>query len=105
MDYYVFTVLPFRLATECYVFTKLLRSLVEGWRGQGLRTIVYLDDGIVATAGLEAATHTSSTVQTTLQWAGLVINIEKSQWNPTQSLTWLGFSLNLSQGTVSVPDH
>ena len=105
MDYYVFTVLPFGLATACYVFTKLLRPLVKWWRGQGLRAVVYLDDGIVATAGLEAAMHASSTVQTTLQRAGLVVNIEKSQWNPTQSLTWLGFSLDLSQGTVSVPDH
>ena len=35
----------------------------------------------------------------------MVVNIEKSQWNSTQSLTWLGFSLDLSQGIVSVPDH
>ena len=105
MDYYVFTVLPFGLATACYVLTKLLRPLVKWWRGQGLKAVVYLDDGIVATAGLEAAMHASSTIQTTLKRAGLVVNIEKSQWNPTQSLTWLGFSLDLSQGTVSVPDH
>ena len=82
MDYYVFTVLPFGLATACYVFTKLLRLLVKWWRGQGLRAVVYLDDGIVVTSSLEAVTHASSTVQTTLQWAGLVVNIEKSQWNP-----------------------
>ena len=105
MDYYVFTVLPFGLPTACYVFTKLLRPLVKCRRGQGLRAVVYLDDGIVATAGLEAAMHASGTVQITLQQVGLVVNIEKSLWNPTQSLTWLGFSLDLSQGTVSVPDH
>ena len=40
---------------------------------------MYLDDGIVAISSLEAVTNTSSTVQTTLQQAGLVVNIEKSQ--------------------------
>ena len=28
--------------------------------------------------------------------------MEKSIWNPTQTLTWLGFDLNLTQGMVSV---
>lgn len=31
-QYYVFTVLPFGLATACYLFTKLLRPLVHYWR-------------------------------------------------------------------------
>ena len=41
-------VLPFGLASACYVFTKLLRPLVKKWRGSGMRAIVYIDDGIVA---------------------------------------------------------
>ena len=53
--FYVFTILPFSLATACYVFTKLLQPLVKFWRAQGLRTVLYLDDGIVASKGLEAA--------------------------------------------------
>ena len=31
--FYVFTVLPFGLATACYIFTKLLRPLVRYWPG------------------------------------------------------------------------
>ena len=53
--FYVFTILPFSLATACYVFTKLLQPLVKFWRSQGLRAVLYLDDGIVASKGLEAA--------------------------------------------------
>ena len=45
--YYVFRVLPFGLASACYVFTKLLRPLVKRWRSLGIRAIVYIDDGIV----------------------------------------------------------
>ena len=57
--YFVFTVLPFGLATACYAFTKLLRPLVRFWRGQGLRVILYLDDGILAVNGLELAAQAS----------------------------------------------
>ena len=53
--YYVFTVLPFGLSTACYAFTKLLRPLIGYWRGQGLRVVLYLDDGIVAVKGTELA--------------------------------------------------
>jgi len=52
-SYFVFTVLPFGLSTICYAFTKLLRPLVGYWRGQGLRVVLYLDDGIVAVKGLD----------------------------------------------------
>ena len=47
-QYYVFGALPFGLVTACYLFTKLLQPLVKSWRSQGLRTVVYLDDGIAA---------------------------------------------------------
>ena len=40
--FYIFHVLPFGLATACYVFTKLLRPLVKQWRARGLRAIVYI---------------------------------------------------------------
>ena len=49
--YYVFTVFPFGLATACYLFTKIMRSLIRYWRRRGLKAIIYLDDGIVAVRG------------------------------------------------------
>ena len=54
-QYFVFAVLPFGLATACYVFTKLMRPVVKYWRGQGLRAVIYIDDGIVAVKGERAA--------------------------------------------------
>ena len=93
--FYVFTVLPFGLATACYVFTKLLRPLTKFWRAQGLRAVIYLDDGIVASKGLEAASWASLIVRNDLQSSGLIVNVLKSAWAPVQSLTWLGFDLDL----------
>ena len=55
-------VLPFGLATACYLFTKLLQPLVKSWRFQGLQTVIYLDDGIAAVEGkLEAAKASNNT--------------------------------------------
>ena len=54
--YHVFLILSFGLTATYYVFTKLLAKY---WHGQGLRTLVYLDDGIVAVAGKENAEKTN----------------------------------------------
>ena len=44
--YYMFRVLPFELATAPFVFTKLLRALVNRWRSRGLKVVLYVNDGI-----------------------------------------------------------
>ena len=80
----MFTVLPFGLATTCYAFTKLLRPLVKYWRSQGLRAILYLDDGIIAVSGKAAAAQASHKVWQDLRDAGLVEHIDKCNWVLTQ---------------------
>ena len=102
--YFVFTVLPFGLATACYAFTKLLRPLVRFWRGQGLRVVLYLDDGVLAVNGLELAAQVSRQVQQDLAKAGLIVNESKSQWQPVRQLTWLGVEIDLELGQLTVPD-
>ena len=101
--FYVFTVLPFGLSSACYIFTKLLRPLVRYWRSQGLRIIVYLDDGVCAVEGECNALEASLHVRSTLSKAGFVVNAAKSVWKPTQRLQWLGFVIDLSKGHIEVP--
>jgi len=72
------------------------------WRGQGLRVVLYLDDGTVATKGLDMSNHVSKQVQQDLSKAGLVVNQLKSQWEPVRKLTWLGFEINLESGQLIV---
>ena len=36
-QYYVFTQLPFGIASACWAFTKLTREVIRGWRRQGWR--------------------------------------------------------------------
>ena len=104
-NYFVFTVMPFGLATACYVFTKIMRPLVKYWRGRGLRTVLYLDDGIVAVKGKENAEHESRQIQLDLSKAGLIANNVKSQWVPVKKLTWLGFQIEIEEGKLSVPEQ
>ena len=61
--YFVFAVLPSGLSKACYLFTKIMRPLIWYWRGQGLKAIVYLDDGIVAVPGLQEACKDSKLVK------------------------------------------
>ena len=85
------------------MFTKLLHPLVRYWRGQGIRIFVYLDDGIGAAAGGAEAADVSRVVRSTLELAGFVSNCEKSVWQPTQRLQWLGFIINTSLGQIDTP--
>ena len=105
MRYYTFTVLPFGLATACYVFTKLMRPLIRHWRSQRIRAIVYIDDGIVAVEGEAQAQQVSKIIQVDLEKAGFVTNIQKCSWVPSKSISWLGFDINLEVGKLTVPER
>ena len=105
MRYYTFTVLPFGLAMACYAFTKLLRPLIRHWRSQGIRAIVYIDDGIIAVEGEVQAQQVSSMVQADLEKAGFITNIQKCNWVPSKCTSWLGFDINLDVGKLTVPER
>ena len=68
----------FGLASACYVFTKLLRPLVKRWRGKGIQTIVYIDDGIGASKTKALNEAHRNVVVSNLTQAGFVLNIPKS---------------------------
>ena len=104
-QFFVFAVLPFGLATACYAFTKLLRPLVKYWRWEGLRAIIYLDDGIIAVSGKQTAMEASARVRHDLAKAGLVENTAKCNWLPSQRVTWLGFTLDMAAGQIWVPEE
>ena len=79
----MFTVLPFGLCTVYYLFPKVVRPLVCYWRAQGIRIIMYLDDGLGAAAGNAAAMAKSHIVCATLERAGFIHHPSKSVWKPT----------------------
>ena len=100
---FTFVVLPFGLSSAPYVFTKIMRPSVRLWRSKGIKAIVYLDEGIVSSQNESSAKASSAWVRDTLDKAGWVCNETKSVWVLTHELCWLGFNLNLSKGSISVP--
>ena len=82
--YYKFTVLPFGLSSACFVFTKVMRPLVKYWRGLGMWAVIYIDDGIVLASSQEECIEVGNIGQSSLEQAGFLWHIEKSNWEPAQ---------------------
>ncbi len=103
-QYYVFTVLPFGLASAPYIFTKIMRVWVKKWRAIGIPFVLYIDDGIAVLESSEACVWASGVIQSDLLRAGLFTAGEKCVWCPTQVLVWIGLLINLLRFEVCIPD-
>jgi hypothetical protein len=102
--FFMFTVLPFGLSTACYVFTKVMRPLNTHWRSSGIKSIIYLDDGIGAKSGSQSTKSAGENMLSDLHRSGFIVNIEKSDFEPTQVGEWLGFVVNTRQMKFFLPD-
>lgn len=100
--YYVFTVLPFGLSTAPMLFTKLLRPLVSLWHQKGINICVFLDDGAGTERYLSKAIRNATYVKKTLEQSGFVANTEKSIWNPTSSMIWLGIHVDFCKNVFTI---
>ena len=93
--YFVFNILPFGLSSAGFVFTKVLRVLVNLWRSNGIPILVFFDDGIAAAESFEQGIDYSAIVKADLLASGFIPNVLKSVWIPQAILEWLGFTYNL----------
>jgi len=105
VKYFVFTVLPFGLKSSGYVFTKVLRPLVKQWRKQGIKIVMYLDDGFGLARHERECKINAQIVKSDLIKAGFVPNKDKSFWNPSQNVLWLGFIWDLRQCVLIIPEQ
>ena len=71
----------------------------------GLRVIVSIDDGICASVSESEAEGTQDIVVSDLDRAGFVLNVIKTHLEPVQIIDWLGFIMDLREGSFSVPQH
>ena len=101
--YFQFTVLCFGISTACYIFTKVLRPLTKRWRGNGIKSVLYIDDGIGAKAGKYCAYVAGQEMFHDLSSAGFHINLSKSNFEPTQRGQWLGTIIDTQNMTFYVP--
>ena len=101
--YFQFTVLPFGLSTASHVFTKVMRPLNTRWRGKGIKSIIYIDDGIAGQKDRLLAKKAGQIIAADLCHAGFLINQEKSDFEPKQRGRWLGINVDTEKMVLSVP--
>jgi len=100
---YKMTSMPFGLACAPRVFTKVTKLLVALLRSFGLRLVIYLDDMLILNQNKEALLTDRDTVLFLLMVLGFVVNWRKSILIPTQTIDYLGFSVNSINMTLSLP--
>ena len=77
---------PFWLSSAPFIFTKCLRPMVKLWRENGLKIVLYLDDGLLMAPSYDTCNLASTFVRDSLSQAGFHINFEKSVFIPTQDI-------------------
>ena len=75
-----FTVLPFGVSVDSFVFTKIWKALTKHWSRQEIHTFTYLHDGADADSDFYEAKRVSNLVRKHVQRSGFVANGEKGQW-------------------------
>ncbi|XP_038069141.1 uncharacterized protein LOC119738351 isoform X1 [Patiria miniata] len=103
--FFKFTVLPFGLSAAPYVFTKVVRPLVQKWRSEGKQIVVFLDDGLCYAESFQKAREHSAQVKVDLVNAGFVPNVQKSTWDPVSETEWLGLIIDLKNGSLVLPNR
>lgn len=83
--------MPLGFSSAGYVFTKVMRSFVKKWRGEGTKASLYLDDGISIAASFENASYITNIAIRDLSLAGLTVNLIKLNLTPAQDCIYLGF--------------
>ena len=75
--YFVFTVLPFGLASAPFIFTKCLKPLEKYWRIHGISVALFLDDGWLTDSDQVSCAALAVCVRSDLWKAGFITNDEE----------------------------
>ena len=94
-----FTSLPFRLATAPQVFTMIVKEVKLMALSRGIRLHQYLDNWLIRAQSQEEAKVNTQTVVDLTQSLGWIIN-QKSELNPTQVFSFVGYEYHLNSTLV-----
>lgn len=100
---YEFTCLPFGLSTSPFVFTKILKPVVNYLRNRGFLSTIYLDDFLCIGKNALDCLNNVQVTRKLFNKLGLIINEEKSSHNPSTSCKYLGFIIDSKDMTLNLP--
>lgn len=100
--YYVYTGMPFGLATAPWAFTKVFRQLLNKWKKEGHRCSGYIDDQLHANQCPEALeAFVANKLLPDMEACGLVVNLLKSNLLPRHVQIYLGVQIDTRAGTLT----
>ena len=97
---YQFRVLCFGPTSAPRVFTKVCAIVAAHLRAQNIRLAAYLDDWFVVNQNKGKLVADREKAINLLIKLGFIINVEKSNLNPTQSIIYIGADFSLQEGLV-----
>ena len=75
------------------------------WRSRGLLVFVYVDDILILGNWFHECNSATDDVLRTLQEAGFVINLNKSQLTPSQLVVFFGIDIDFRLAVISIPER
>ena len=102
---YLFQAACFGMSTLPQSWQSVMKVFLKRWRSTGILMWVYLDDILVVGNSPQAVQKHLNLMLQDLEAAGMVVNIKKSHLEPTQQVDHLGFSIDLKQGVLQVPNE
>lgn len=94
----------YRLCTAPYVFTKLLKPVIEYLRNKDYIFAIYLNDILCFGQSYKECNDNVNYTMKVLTDLGFIINTEKSSLTPKQQCKFLGFIYDSKLMTLYLPD-
>jgi hypothetical protein len=95
-----FKALPFGLSDSPYVFTRVIKVVVQVAQSQGLQLQAYIDDWLNRGSHCALVGSNHLWLETLCLKLGLLVNKEKSEPIPTQTPVFVGIYWDLTQGKM-----
>ena len=101
---YRYTCLPNGYSPGPRVFTRIMKALLSYLRVRyGVNLVFYIDDTLIYGDSFMAVQQYVSHTLRVLQQAGFTISWKKSVLGPTQSIDYLGFTIDSTTLTLTIP--
>ena len=89
-----FTCLPFGLSLSPFLFTKLMKPIINYLRNEGWISCIYLDDFLLIGRNAVECTNNIKATISLLERLGFLINYDKSELVPNTRCNFLGFIID-----------
>ena len=96
--------IPFGLNTAPWLYTKIMKPVINVLRSKNLTSVVYLDDWLCFGRSFEGCAYNTDITRRTLEELGFILNLKKCNLEPSRRCQFLGFILNSESMSLELPE-